>query len=72
MILFVEAILALLFFVFLLILMSPLFLVCLILMIPASIVISIFAVAGVIVEVIKDCLNNKEKKDATSNQVVGE
>lgn len=70
--LFVEATLAILFFVFFIILMSPLVLICLILMIPASIVISIFAVAGVIVEVVKDCLNNKEKKDATSNQVVGE
>lgn len=70
--LFVEATLAFLFFVLLLILMSPLVLICLILMIPASIVISIFAVAGVIVEVIRGCLNNKEKKDATSNQVVGE
>ena len=68
----VEAILALLFFVFLLILMSPLVLVGLILMIPASIVISIFAVVGVVVEVVENCLNNKEKKDATSNQVVGE
>ena len=70
--LFVEAILAILFFVLFIILMSPLVLICLILMIPASIVISIFAVAGAIVEIVKDCLNNKEKKDATSNQVVGE
>lgn len=68
----VEAILAILFFVFFIILMSPLVLIFLILMIPTSIVISIFAVVGVIVEIAKNCLNNKEKKDATSNQVVGE